>query len=113
MPFSGGRCRRSGLGGDGAYVELRFPFRDEHGADAVAQAEPDHPRQGARRRPPATQLAGVVDLNLLRPAQVLPALAEEPEDFVHAAGAGQAQADGPVEGILADPDVVAVAAALE
>ena len=35
------------------------------------------------------------------------------EDLVHAAGVGQAQADGAVEGILADPDVVAVAAALE
>ena len=63
--------------------------------------------------PPAGQLAGVVELDLRRPAQVLPALAEEPEDLIHAAGLGQAQADGAVERILADPDVVAVAAALE
>ena len=63
--------------------------------------------------PQPAQLAGVVELDLLRPAQVLPALAEEPEDLVHAAGVGQAQADGAVEGVLAHPDVVAVAAALE
>src|SRR5262249_2038517 len=46
------------------------------------------------------------------PAQVLPALAEEPQHLVRAAGLGQSQADGAVEGVLADPDVVAVAAAL-
>src|SRR5271165_2101971 len=96
-----------------AAVELGLPSRDEYGADVEAQTEPDHPRQGARRRPPAGQLAGVVELDLLRPAQVLPALAEEPEDLVHAAGAGQTQADGTVEDVLADPDVVAVPAALE
>src|SRR6516165_9594922 len=64
-----------------AAVELRSPFGDEHRADAVAQAEPDHPRQGSRRRSPAGQLAGIVELDLRRPARVLPALAEEPEDL--------------------------------
>jgi len=49
---------------------------------------------------------------LLWPAQVLPALPEEPQDLVHLAAIGQAQADGPVEDVLADPEVVAVAAAL-
>src|SRR3954452_2676646 len=96
-----------------AAVELRLPFRDEDRTDAEAQAEPDDPRQAARRRPPAGQLAGVVELDLLGDAEILPALAEEPEDLVHAAGIGQAQADGAVEGVLAHPDVVAVAAALE
>src|SRR5262249_30682832 len=96
-----------------AAVELRLPFRDEHRPDAEAQAQPDHPRQGARVRPPAGQLAGVVQLDLLRQAQVLPALAEEPEDLVHAPGVGQAQADGPVEDVLAHPDVMPLAAALE
>src|SRR2546421_326780 len=65
------------------------------------------------RWPPAGQLARVVELDLGRPAQILPALAEEPEDLVHAARIGQAQADGAVEGVLADPDVVPMAAALE
>src|SRR5262249_40021177 len=51
--------------------------------------------------------------DLLGPAEILPALAEEPQDLVHAAGIGQAQADRPVEDVLADPDVVPVAAALE
>jgi hypothetical protein len=96
-----------------APVELRLPFGNEHRADAEPQAEPDHPRQRARRRPPAGRLAGVVELDLRRPSQVLPALPEEPEDLVHAPRAGQAQADGAIEGILADPDVVAMAAALE
>src|SRR5260370_4797327 len=96
-----------------AAVELRLPCRNEDGADPEAQAEPDHPREGACRRPPAGQLAGVVELDLLRPAQVLPALAEEPENLVHAARAGQAQADSAVEGVLAHPEVVAVTAALE
>src|SRR5215472_16745330 len=96
-----------------AAVALRLPLGDEHGADAEPQAEPDHPRQAARRRAPAGQLAGVVELHLLRPAQVLPALPEEPQHLVHAAGEGQAQANGAVEGILAHPDVVAVAAPLE
>ena len=32
-------------------VELRLPCREEQRAHAKAQAEPDHPRQGARRRP--------------------------------------------------------------
>src|SRR5262249_21787934 len=96
-----------------AAVELRLPGRDEHRPDAEVQAEPDDPRQGACRRPPAGQLAGVVELDLLGEAQVLPALPKEPEDLVHAAGGGQAQADGAVEGVLADPDVVAVAAPLE
>src|SRR5262249_42740610 len=71
-----------------AAVELRLAFRDEHRPDAEAQAQPDHPRQGARVRPPAGQLAGVVQLDLLGDAEVLPALAEEPEDLVHAAGVG-------------------------
>src|SRR6266702_3599945 len=94
-------------------VELRLPSGDEHGVDTEAQAEPDHPRQRARRRPPAGQFAGVVELNLLWDAEILPALAEEPQDLVHAAGVGQTQADGTVESVLADPDVVAVTAALE
>src|SRR5262249_7527251 len=63
--------------------------------------------------PPAGQLAGVVQLDLLRSPQILPALPEEPEDLIHAARIGQAQADGAVEGILAHPDVVTVSAALE
>src|SRR5262249_30401712 len=96
-----------------AAVELRLPFGDEHGADAVAQAQPDHPRQGPRRLPPAGPFAGVVELDLRGPAQVLPALAEEPQDLVHAAGLRQEKADGPVERVLADPDVVAVPAAPE
>src|SRR5262249_35855769 len=94
-------------------VELRLAGRDEDRPDAEVQAQPDDPRQGAGRRPPAGQLAGVVELDLLGEAQVLPALAEEPEDLVHAARAGQAEADGAVEGVLAHPDVVAVAAPLE
>src|SRR5262245_37242667 len=81
-----------------AAVELRLPGRDEHGADAEAQAQADHPRQRACPRPPTGQLAGVVELDLFRSAQVLPALAEEPEDLVHAPRTGQAQADGAVEG---------------
>src|SRR5262249_9738796 len=93
-----------------AAVELRLPLGDEHRADAEAEAEADHPRQGPRRCPPAGQFAGVIELDLLRPAQVLPALAQEAEHLVHAPGVGQAQADGAVEGILADPDGVAVAA---
>ena len=52
-------------------------------------------------------------MDLLGSAQILPALAEEPQDLVHATRRGQAQADGAIEGILADPDVVAMAAALE
>src|SRR5512135_1835917 len=94
-------------------VELWLPFRNEHRTHAEAQAEPNHPRQGARCGPPASQFAGVVELDLLRPPQVFPALAEEPEDLVHAARFGQAQADGPIEGILTHPDVIAVAVALE
>src|SRR5262249_26330752 len=86
--------------------------RDEHGADAEPQAEPDHPRQGARRRPPARHLAGVVERNMLPQAQVLPLLAEEPQDLVNATGIRQPVADGTVEGILADPDRVAVTAAV-
>src|SRR5262245_15868935 len=96
-----------------AAVELRLPGRDEDRPDAEVQAEPDHPRQGPRRRPPAGQLAGVVELGLPGDAEVLPALPEEPEDLVHAARSGQAEADGAVEGVLAHPDVVAVAAPLE
>ena len=87
-----------------AAIELRLPCRDEHGADAEAQAQPDHPRQGPRRWPPAGQFAGVVELDLGRPVQVLPALPEEGEDLVHAARAGQVKADGAVEGVLAHPD---------
>ena len=96
-----------------AAVELGLPFRDEDRLDAEPQAQADDPRQVACRRSPAAQLAGVVELDLGRPAQVLPTLAEEPEDLVHAAGIDQAQADGAIEGVLAHPDVIAVAAALE
>src|SRR5262249_58943869 len=95
-----------------ATVEWRLSFGNEHRADALAPAQPDHPRQGPRRWPPAGQLAGVVELNLLGPAQVFPALPEKPQDLVHLAGPGQAQAQGPVEGVLATPDRVAAAAAL-
>jgi hypothetical protein len=94
-------------------VELRLPFRDEHGADAEAPAQPDHPRQGPRRGAPAAQRAGVVELDLRGPTQVLPAFAEEAEDLVHPARFGQAQANGPVERVLADPAVVALPPALE
>src|SRR4051794_26362311 len=62
-------------------VELRLPFRDEDRLDAEPQAQPDDPRQVACRRPPAAQFAGVVQLDLGRPAQVLPAFPEESEDF--------------------------------
>src|SRR5262249_19237308 len=96
-----------------AAVELGFSNRDESGADAEPQAQPDHPGPGARRRTPAGPLAGVVELDLLRPTQILPALAAEPEDLVPAAGTGPAQADGAVDGVLADPDGGAVTAALE
>src|SRR5207253_11210004 len=64
-------------------------------------------------RPPAGQLAGVVHLHLLRPPQVLPALAQEPQDLVHVPRVGQAQADGAIEDVFADPDVVAVPTAFE
>src|SRR5262249_7177103 len=93
-------------------IELPLRLGAEHRADADPQAEPDRPRQVARRRPPATQFAGVVELDLLGDAQILPALAEEPEDLVPAPRAGQAEADGAVEGVLADPDVVAAPAPL-
>src|SRR5262245_31885759 len=89
-------------------VERGLPFRDEHRADTEAQAEPDHPAQGAGRRSPSGQFAGVIELDLLRTPQLLPALAEEPQHLVHAARADQAQADGTVEGVLAHPDVVAL-----
>jgi hypothetical protein len=65
------------------------------------------------RRAPAGQFAGILQLDLFRWAQVLPALAQEPEDLIHAAGISQAQANGAVEDVLADPDVVAVTAALK
>src|SRR5262249_13169796 len=96
-----------------AAIELRLPDRDEQRADVEAQAEPDHPPQGTRRRPPAGQLAGAVEQYLLRPPQILPPRPEEPEDLVHAARIGQAQTDSPIEDVLAHPDVVAVAAPLE
>src|SRR5262249_20749305 len=96
-----------------AAVELRLPFGDEDRPDAEAQAEPDHARQVPRRRPPAAQFASVVQLDLFGDAQVLPALAEEPEHLVHAAGVRQAQADGAVEGVLAHPDVIAAPAPFE
>ena len=88
-----------------AAVGPRLPLRDEHQADAEPQAEPDHPRQGPRRRSPAARFPGVVELDVRRSAQVLPAFAEEPEDLAHPTRTGQAEADGAVEGILADPDV--------
>src|SRR5262249_2948856 len=79
-------------------VELRLAGRDEHRPDAEPQAEPDDPRQGAGRRPPAGQLAGVVEPDLLGEAQALPALAEEPEDLGPAAGNAPPAARGCVRG---------------
>src|SRR4051794_40426435 len=61
----------------------------------------------------AGPLAGVVELDLLRSPQIPAALAEELPHLVHAPRLGQARADGAVEGILADPDEVTLAAALE
>src|SRR5262249_49356564 len=84
-----------------AAVELRLPLGDDPRAGAEAEAEPDHPRPGPRRVPPAGPLTGVVELGLLRSAQVLPALPEEPQDLVPAPGTGQARADGAIEGVLA------------
>jgi hypothetical protein len=94
-------------------VELRLPLRDEGRPDTEAQTQPDHARQGQRRRHSAAQLAGVVELRSLGDTQVLPALPEESRDLVHAARAGQAEADGAIEGVLAYPEGVAVAATLE
>src|SRR5512144_3014636 len=84
-----------------------------------------HPRRLSERRRancntkrptylvPVPNLAGIVELDLRRSAQRLPALAEEGQDLVHSARVGQAQADGTVERILADPDVIALASALQ
>ena len=83
-----------------ATVELRLAIRDERWTDAEEGAPSDHPRQGACRLPPAGQLKGVVELDLFRPAQALPALAEEPQDLVHLAGRGPAQAEGPSKASL-------------
>src|SRR5271157_2298739 len=83
---------------------LEQPWLIPGGMNTGSTAQPDHPRQGPRRWPPAGQFAGVVELDLDRPAQVLPALPEEPQDLVHAARAGQVKADGAVEGVLAHPD---------
>src|SRR5262249_45200313 len=96
-----------------APVELRFPLGDKHRLDAEVQAESDDPREPACRWTPARQLAGVVELDLLRQPQILPALSEEPEHLIHAARAGQAEANGTVEDVLAHPDVIAAGALLE
>jgi hypothetical protein len=96
-----------------AAVDLRLPVRDEDRLDAESPAQPDDSRPVACRHPPAAQLAGVVELDLGRSAPVLPTFAEEPEDFVPAAGIDPAQAEGAIEGVPADPDGIAVAAALE
>jgi hypothetical protein len=60
-----------------------------------------------------TKLAGVVELSPLGDVQIRPALPEELKDLVHAARADQAEADGDIEGVLARPDGLTVAAALE
>jgi hypothetical protein len=70
-------------------------------------------RDKERAPVPQAAIARVVELDLTWPAERLPALAEEGEGFVHVPGLGQAQADGAIEGILADPDVVALPLALE
>src|SRR5947209_19860049 len=59
-----------------AAVELGLSFRNEHGTDPVAQTHSDHAAQGTGRWSPARQFARVVELDLLRPPQVLPALPE-------------------------------------
>jgi hypothetical protein len=94
-------------------VGLRLLLRDQGRPDTEAQTNPDHSRQGPCRRPPAPQLAGVVELSPLGDALILPSLPEEPQDLVHAARAGQAEADGAIEGVLAHPDGVVVAATIE
>jgi hypothetical protein len=68
-------------------------WRDEDWLDTEAQAQPAKRdmRQIPRRRSPAEELAGIVELDLLGPAQALPAAA------------------GAIEGVAADEDVAAFA----
>jgi hypothetical protein len=60
--------------------------RDEHEYDTEAQAQTNHPRQVTGCRPPATQPAGVVELDLGRPDRILSALPEEPQDLAAQGG---------------------------
>src|SRR5262249_61154772 len=64
-----------------AAIALRHPRGNEHRSDAEPQAQPNDPRQGPCRRPPAAQLAGIVELDLGGPAQVLPALPADANDL--------------------------------
>jgi hypothetical protein len=64
---------------------VRAGRRDEDRLDPEAQAQPDDPRQIPGGRSPAEELARVVELDLLGPTQVLPALAQEGQDGLHLA----------------------------
>lgn len=55
----------------------------------------------------ATELAAVVELDLLRQAQLLPSVRQEIHDHVHPAAANELNVDGLVGDILADQEVVA------
>src|SRR5258708_38543327 len=55
-----------------AALPLRPSGRGERRLDAKAQAQPDDGRQVAGRWPPTDELARIVELHLLRPAEALP-----------------------------------------
>src|ERR1700687_1350951 len=104
-------------GGDARVVTLQQPWlepavepfhrsvalgpggRNEDWFDLEAQPHTNHPRQVARSRPPAEVLAGIVELDLLGPAERLPALAQEGQDGLHLARTAEFQAHGAVGGI--------------
>lgn len=94
-------------------MALRTGGWDQDRLDAKAQADTEHPGEIAGRGSPAHPFAGIVELDLSRQAQRLPALAQEVENNLRFAGAVEFQANGTLEGIYADEDVVPLPVALQ
>src|SRR5574338_229889 len=91
-----------------ASVVLRSGWWNEDRLDLKAQAQPDQPREIPCSGSPAQILASVIQLDLLRATERLPAIAQKVQNCLHFARTTQFQADGTIKHILADKNIVAL-----
>ena len=88
-------------------IAPRHALGNEDGLDPQTQAQADDPAEIAGGVAEAAELAPVIELNLLRQAQVLPGMHQEVQDDVHLATVDELQVDGLVEDVLAHQEIVA------
>ncbi len=87
-------------------IPLCLALGNENWLYAQTQAQADDAAEKASCVAKATELTAIIELRLLRQAQMLPSVHQEAQDAVHAAAVNEFHIDGLVKDILADQEVV-------